>query len=75
MANKSILLTTVLVVVLAATQGEAQPLPPLPPVSPLTAVFNVSGIVSCSVNGSTAAPPFPSKNAFQIYSSYSCHNL
>ncbi|XP_076894550.1 phylloplanin-like [Bidens hawaiensis] len=54
MAKISIILITILVVVFAEAQAEAQGLPPL-----LTAVFNVSGIVSCSINATTTAPPFP----------------
>ncbi|KAI7743444.1 hypothetical protein M8C21_011295 [Ambrosia artemisiifolia] len=57
MAMKSIALITVLVVVLAATQAEAQLFPPRIP------VFNIMGNVSCSLNGSVivngTTPPFP----------------
>ncbi|KAJ0602910.1 putative phylloplanin [Helianthus annuus] len=59
MAMKSITLITVLVVVLAATQAKAQRLPAI-------RLFNITGNVFCSVNGSIAVngtgiipPPFP----------------
>ncbi|KAM0001469.1 putative phylloplanin [Helianthus debilis subsp. tardiflorus] len=58
MAMKSITLIIALVVVLVATQAEAQLIPRIP-------VFNITGNVSCSVNGSIAVnstnplPPFP----------------
>ncbi|XP_076932961.1 phylloplanin-like [Bidens hawaiensis] len=69
MSSKSIILITILVVVLAATQAEAQL-----PSSPIV-VFNIIGIVLClingSVNGTTSAPPFPSKNTIPNLYSYS----
>lgn len=59
---KSIFLITVFVVVIVATQAEAQIVG-----LPLTNVINVIGSVSCSVNGSIVVnvtnppPPFSSK--------------
>ncbi|KAI3756594.1 hypothetical protein L1987_56419 [Smallanthus sonchifolius] len=57
MAMKSIILITVLVVVLVATQAQAQIAATIP-------LFNITGNVSCSVNGSIVIngtnpiPPF-----------------
>ncbi|KAJ0802891.1 putative phylloplanin [Helianthus annuus] len=52
-AMKFTILVSILVLVLIAAQAdEAQGL------GPITAVVNISGIVTCSVNGSVNAPPF-----------------
>ncbi|KAJ0945532.1 putative phylloplanin [Helianthus annuus] len=54
MAMKFTILVSILVLVLIAAQAdEAQGL------GTITAAVNISGIVTCSVNGSANAPPFP----------------
>ncbi|KAL8263692.1 hypothetical protein R6Q59_021822 [Mikania micrantha] len=56
MAMKYISLIIVLVVVLVTPQAEGQRL--IPPIG-VTTVLNVSGVVACSLNGSSnSAPPF-----------------
>ncbi|MFS7924222.1 putative phylloplanin [Helianthus anomalus] len=73
MAMKFTILVSILVVVLIAAQAdEAQGL------GPITTVFNVSGIVPCSVNGSVNGPPFPSKTTisnFIVHTLVSRHPL